>query len=266
MRDRKKMSKRKWTRRRFLRAAVLAVLGWLAAACGRPLRGRGTPLRESPSLTPPERELTPTEPGERALGNQNRPAVKPDWNVRYFQPYRPVDHDQWRLTVGGLVEAPQSFSLDYLLALPRLEQNTRMKCVECWSARAAWAGFTYAALAEVVRPLPEAAWVHFECADGYYESLSIEELSQPGVLFAYEMDGEPLLDEFGAPLRLVVAPKYGYKGPKVITHLRFETDQKRGYWPTVGPYSADGTIQPGQDFPLDLGEVREISGGEITDY
>lgn len=61
-------------------------------------------------------------------------------------------------------------------------------------------------------------------------------------------------------------PKYGYKGPKVITRLRFETEQKKGYWPTVGPYSADGTIQLGQDFPLDLDGMREISGGEITEY
>jgi DMSO/TMAO reductase YedYZ molybdopterin-dependent catalytic subunit len=208
----------------------------------------------------------PTQPGRRALVNDNAPEIKPTWNVRYFQPYVPVDHDAWRLTVDGWVAEPQSFSLADLQTLPRVDQNTRMKCVECWSARADWAGFTYAALAEVVRPLPEAAWVYFECADEYYESLSIEELSQPRVLFAYEMDGELLLDEFGAPLRLVVPPKYGYKGPKVITRLRFETEQQPGYWPTVGPYSTDGTIRPGRDFPLDIGEARSISGGEITDY
>ncbi|MFQ6099897.1 MAG: molybdopterin-dependent oxidoreductase [Anaerolineae bacterium] len=255
------MNQRKWTRRRFLRVAALTALGGLAAAC-EPSQ-RATPsleVVETPTLP------HPTQSRERVLTNENRPAIKPNWNVRYFRRYIPIEHDQWRLTVEGLVEAPQSLSLGDLLAWPRVEQDTRMKCVECWSARASWAGFTYDALAEIVRPLPKAAWVYFECADGYYESLSIEELSQSRVLFAYEMDGEPLLDEFGAPLRLVVPPKYGYKGPKVITSLRFETEQKKGYWPTVGPYSADGTIQPGRDFPLDLGEAREIEGGEITDY
>lgn len=248
----------RWTRRRFVRAAALGGLGALVAACG--VRSHdATP-------TAPQEGPTPTLSDRRPLTNENRPAVKPNWNVRYFRPYIPIDHDRWRLTVEGLVEAPQSLSLEDLLALPQVEQNTRMKCVECWSARADWAGFTYVTLAELVRPLPEAAWVYFECADGYYESLSIEELSQPRVLFAYEMDGEPLLDAFGAPLRLVVPPKYGYKGPKAITHMRFETTQQRGYWPTVGPYSPDGTIQPGQDFPLDLGEPRAISGGEIVDY
>ncbi len=249
----------RWSRRRFIRAAALGGLGALAAACG------VRPSEEAPSPTA-GLEAIPTQPGRPPLTNANRPAVKPDWNVRYFQPYVPIQHDRWRLTVEGLVQAPGRFSLDDLMALPRVEQNTRMKCVECWSARADWAGFTYAALAEIVRPLPEATWVYFECADGYYESLSVEELSQPRVLFAYEMDGEPLLDEFGAPLRLVVPPKYGYKGPKVIVRMRFESQQRRGYWPTVGPYSPDGTIQPGRDLPLDIGVPQEIEGGEITDY
>jgi DMSO/TMAO reductase YedYZ molybdopterin-dependent catalytic subunit len=200
------------------------------------------------------------------LTNENRPAVKPDWNVRYFQPYEPVDPNEWRLAVDGLVAAPQAFSLDDLRALAREEQDTRMKCVECWSARAVFAGFTYATLAEVVQPSAEATWVTFECADGYYESLSIDELSQPRVLFAYEMDGEPVLDEFGAPLRLVAPSKYGYKWPKAITRLLFVTEEEEGYWPTVGPYSPEGTVQPGRDFPLDIGEAQEIDGGEITEY
>ncbi len=243
-----------WTRRRFLRTAALSALGGLAAACG-PARRMGTPTRPSPTAT-----------SGKVLGNENRPAIKPDWNVRYFQSYRPVDRDDWRLTVEGLVEAPQSLSLDDILDLPRVEQDTRMKCVECWSARAMWAGFTYETLAECVEPSSEAAWVTFECADGYYESLSIAELSQPRVIFAYEMDDEPLLDEFGAPLRMVVPSKYGYKWPKAITLLRFETDERKGYWPSVGPYTTDGYVQPGKDFPLDLGAAVEISGGEITEY
>jgi len=248
----------KWTRRQFVRSVVTGGLGLLASACG--IR----PTDETPtSVGPPP---PPTPLGRPALGNQNQPAVNPNWNVRYFQPYYPLDQSLWRLEVDGLVQAPQSLSRDRLLALPRVEQDTRMKCVECWSARAVFAGFDYAALAQVVQPLPEATWVTFECGDGYYESLSIEELSQPRVLFAYEMDGQPLLEEFGAPLRLVAPSKYGYKWPKVITAMRFEASQRRGYWPTVGPYSPDGTVQPGQDFPLDLGEVREISGGEITTY
>lgn len=121
------MNQQEWTRRRFLRAAVLAALGGLAAACGQ---------SQQPSPSPEPTTLLPTQSGERVLSNENRPEIKPDWNIRYFQPYRPITHDEWRLTVEGLVEAPHSLSLNDLLALPRVEQDTRMKCVECWSARA----------------------------------------------------------------------------------------------------------------------------------
>lgn len=255
---------RSWSRRRFLRMAILATLGGAAASCT-PLR-RGTPVLELPEGIETPTVPNPTRAGARQLGNENRLAVKPDWNVRYFQPYRPIDPDQWRLSVDGLVEKPQSLPLDGIADLPRVEDDIRMKCVECWSARAEWAGFTYATLAEMVQPLPEAKAVTFECADGYYESLSIKALSQPGVLFAHQMDGEPLLAEFGAPLRLVVPSKYGYKWPKAITRLCFEAQEKDGYWPDAGPYSPDGRVQPGKDFPLDLKETREIDGGAITEY
>ncbi len=252
------------SRRQFVRAAALAGAGAALAACAaRQETAVAPPLVRTEDVSP---TALPTQAGRSPLGNENRPAVNPNWNVRYFQPYTPVDPAQWRLAAEGLVEAPQTFSLDELRALPRREQSTRMKCVECWSARADWAGFSYAALTEVVRPLPEATWLYFECADGYYESLSVQELGAPRVLFAYEMDGELLLAEFGAPLRLVVPAKYGYKWPKAITRLTWENGQRAGYWPTVGPYSAEGTVGAGRDFPLDLQETREISGGEITDY
>jgi len=257
---------RRWTRRQFFHTALISALGAVAAACGA-RQSPATPTSTAGEPTPEQPTPIPTQPGREPLTNENRPAVKSTWNVRYFRPYVPVDPELWRLTVDGLVDAPQSFSLENLMALPRITQDTRMKCVECWSARAIFAGFSYAALAEIVQPLSEAAWVYFECADGYYESLSIEELSQPRTFFAYEMDDERLLAEFGAPLRLVVPPKYGYKWPKAIARLRFDAIKRNGYWPTVGPYTPEGTVQPGYDAPVDdPGETHRISGGEITEY
>jgi hypothetical protein len=57
--------------------------------------------------------------------------------------------------------------------------------------------------------------------------------------------------------------KYGYKSPKAIVRLVFAEEELRGYWPMVGPYTTTGEIQPGSDYPLDLGERRQISGGEV---
>ena len=255
--------RRVWSRRRFLRAAILAALGGAVTSCA-PLSER-TPDPATPKATDPLALTNATRSVERILRNENQPDVKPDWNVRYFRPYRPVDRDHWRLNVDGLVESPRSLSLEAVSHLPRVDFGVRMTCVEGWSAEAAWGGFTYTALAELVQPSSDATWLTFECADGYYESLSIEELSQPQVLFAYDMDGEPLFAEFGAPLRMVVPSKYGYKWPKAITHLRFESRPTVGYWPSAGPYSAHGDIGRREDSPLGQGDSRETDSG-VTAY
>ncbi|HEX9015610.1 MAG TPA: molybdopterin-dependent oxidoreductase, partial [Chloroflexota bacterium] len=182
--------------------------------------------------------------------------------VRYFTPFPAVDPALWTLTVDGLVSAPRSFSLAEIQALPLVSQISRLKCVECWSAAAKWGGFRYDSLAAIVRPAPEARWVHFRCADGYYESLSIEELRLDRVLFVHRMNDQPLPDDHGAPLRMIVPFKYGYKGAKAITHLSFENGQLRGYWPAVGGYNVNGNVQEGWDHPLDLPGTRRIDGDE----
>ncbi len=243
-----------YTRRAFLTGAA-ATLAALAASCatGRPAGlPAGTPL--------------PTKEDGEVLRNENSPDVRPDWNVRFYRAFQALDPEAWRLSVDGLVEAPGAFSLAELRALPAVEQVSRMVCVEGWSAKASWAGFAYPALADVVRPTQEATWLYLECGDGYYEYLQVTELQEPRVLFAYDMDGEPLHPKFGAPLRLLVPSKYGYKGPKTVVRIHFQDSGGAGYWPTVGLYSTDGLIQPGIDHPLDLGGRREIGAGEVTAY
>jgi sulfoxide reductase catalytic subunit YedY len=188
--------------------------------------------------------------------------------VRYFQPFYPPTREEWRLEVSGLVERPRTFRFEEIRSeMPKVTREARLKCVECWSARRTWGGFTYEALAQIVRPLLEARYVEFRCADTYWEVLSTEELAREGVVFAYELDGALLPDEYGAPLRLLVPWKYGYKMPKAIVSMEFKAEGGKGYWPTVGPYTPEGDIQPGTDHPLDLGKgPRTIPGGEITAY
>jgi len=244
------------TRREFMKGIASALAAGLAASCapGQPGEDatRGAPL--------------PTKEGSEMLRNENSPAIRPDWNVRFYRPFQALDVEVWRLTVDGLVETPRAFTLSELRALPVVEQVSRLVCVEGWSAKAGWTGFTYQALADAVRPVPEADWVYVESGDGYYEYLQVIELQESRVLFAYDMDGEPLHPKFGAPLRLLVPYKYGYKGPKTITRIRFQDSGGAGYWSTVGFYSTNGDIQPGIDHPLDLGGRRELKGGEVTEY
>ena len=137
--------------------------------------------------------------------------------------------------------------------------------MECWSAAAKWEGFHLRSLLEIVDPLPGARWegFHLHCADDYYESSSLEELLMGRVLFVHRMNDQFLPDVYGAPLRLMVPFKYGYKNPKAIVRLVFAKEELPGYWPTVGPYTTGGDIRPGSDHPLDLDGTRQITGGEV---
>jgi sulfoxide reductase catalytic subunit YedY len=183
--------------------------------------------------------------------------------VRYYQPFEPVDPDRWTLSVEGLVKRPQAFTLADIQALPRVSQVSRLKCVECWSAAAKWEGFHLSALMSLVEPKPGVTWVHFHCADGYFESLPLEKLLHERTLLVYRMNDDTLPAAYGAPLRLIIPPKYGYKSAKAITSLAFESEELVGYWSKRGPYTTEGDIEPGRDHPLDLEGVREIMVGEI---
>ncbi len=78
------------------------------------------------------------------------------------------------------------------------------------------------------------------------------------------MNDELLPAKYGSPLRLVAPSKYGYKWAKAIVRMEFATDEKTGYWPTVGPYTPSGAILGGSDYPLDIpGGSRPIDRGEV---
>jgi DMSO/TMAO reductase YedYZ molybdopterin-dependent catalytic subunit len=145
------------------------------------------------------------------------------------------------------------------------EHSTRIYLVYCVQLR--WGGFQYETLAEQAAPQPEATHVRFDCADGYWEVVSIEELADPRVVFVLRMNDDLLLDEYGAPLRMMYPAKYGYKSAKGVTAVTFSDEGGAGYWSTVGAYTTYGDIQPGVDFPQDLpGERKQIEGGEIMAY
>jgi len=187
--------------------------------------------------------------------------------INYWKPLRRIQAEDWSLAVGGLCENPQSFTLDQLHRLPIRKQTSRLKCVECWSAKAEWTGFHFSDLMKLCPPKPEAKGVAFHCGDAYVEHLSLVNLTHPRTLLVTGMDGAPLSHEHGFPLRVIVPFKYGYKNPKAILKIEYVSDVQFGTWSKIGPYSPDGTILPGTDHPLDLGKTpRRIPGGEITSY
>jgi DMSO/TMAO reductase YedYZ molybdopterin-dependent catalytic subunit len=200
------------------------------------------------------------------------PSDQPDENgfrLMWYNPVPPIDQKNWRLSVSGLVEKPAALTVADLRKLPHQEQRSRMKCVQCWSARTTWGGFRFHELVDIVKPKATAKAVRIDCADKWYEYFAIHDLVSARVLLALDMAGQSLADKHGAPLRLIDPARYGYKSAKLITAIQFVAEGKGSMACDIGPYySATGEIQAGYDHPLDLGgKVRKkIAGGEITEY
>lgn len=199
------------------------------------------------------------------------PSDTPDefnFRLMWYNPVPAIDQRAYKLRISGLVEKPAMLTVPDLRRLPRDSYTARMKCVQCWSSKALWGGFRFAHLMELVKPKSEAKAVRIDCADKWFEYMSIEEMLSPRVLMVMDMGGKPLTDSHGAPLRLMDPGRYGYKCAKLITSIEFVTEGKGSMACDLGSYySADGIIKPGYDQPLDLGGPRRrIRGGEITDY
>lgn len=138
----------------------------------------------------------------------------------------------FRLRVDGLVERPASLSLEDLARLGASEQITMHHCIQGWSGIAQWGGIPMKALIAHVRPLPEARVVVFySFGDGlyggaYYDTQSLENTLQPTCLLATHMNGQPVPDLYGAPLRLRVENQLGYKMVKWIERIEFVASEK----------------------------------------
>lgn len=200
------------------------------------------------------------------------PTDTPDefgFRIMWYNPVPAIDKSSYRLQVEGLVERPREFALNELQAYPQETQSTRLKCVQCWSARTTWGGFRFGELLEDVKPQPAAKAVRIDCWDRWYEYMSLEEMAESGVMLCLAMAGQPLSDQHGAPLRLLAPSRYGYKSAKLVTKITFAAEGGGSMACDIGPYySPTGEILAGYDHPLDLGpnERRKIQGGEITDY
>jgi DMSO/TMAO reductase YedYZ molybdopterin-dependent catalytic subunit len=143
----------------------------------------------------------------------------------------------WKLAVQGAGDSPVSLSIDAIKALPKIEMITEFKCIEGWSTIMKWSG---ARLSDFIakygpRNLDPESYVSMETPDkGYYVGLEMACAMHPQTLLAYEMNGEPLPDEHGGPLRLVTPLKYGVKNIKRIGQIAFTDQRPRDYWAERG--------------------------------
>ena len=186
----------------------------------------------------------------------------------------------WNLEVGGLVENPQTFSLDDLVENFTLEERLyRFRCVEAWSMVVPWTGFQLSKLLATVRPTPEAKFVRFISANDpatmpgvnlipqypwpYTEGLRLDEAQNELTLLAMGLYQKPLLTQNGAPIRLVVPSKYGYKNPKSLVKIELTAEQPATFWNSIGPteYSFESNVDPDEPHPRwSQAEERPLGG------
>ena len=159
-----------------------------------------------------------------------------------------LDAAKWRLQIEDPASQPASFSLtlDDVKALPRVESVTELKCIEGWSQVVQWTGARFSDFVENYRlgkRDPKAIkssdhflrYVSLSTPDGaYYVGLDMASARHPQTLLCYEMNGEPLTEGHGAPLRLVIPVKYGIKSIKRIGTIRFTDDCPADYWAKKG--------------------------------
>ncbi len=169
----------------------------------------------------------------------------------------------WKIEIGGLVEKPLTIDAMELVATMPLEERVyRFRCVEAWAMIVPWTGFPFSKLAALVQPKAEAKFVRFITASKpdqmpgiaenpeypwpYFEGLRMDEAMHPLTWVATGVYGKPLAKQFGAPVRLVVPWKYGYKSAKSLVKIEFIAQQPKTFWETLQPveYPFESNVNP----------------------
>jgi DMSO/TMAO reductase YedYZ molybdopterin-dependent catalytic subunit len=172
------------------------------------------------------------------------PALGGGWRIYAVNPPFPQFHPvSWRLRIDGLVEHPQEFSYSQLLSLPRAHQVSDFHCVTGWSVSGVrWGGVRFADLLAQAKPTSAARALAFVSAEyPYVDTLTLEQLSAPDAMLAYEMDGAPLTRPHGAPVRVVMPQMYGYKGVKWVERITVTDQISPGFWEQRG-YDQDAWV------------------------
>ena len=172
----------------------------------------------------------------------------------------------WKVDVSGLVRQPKTFDLDDLLKFGQEERIYRLRCVETWSMVIPWVGFPLRKLLDAVEPTPEAKFVRFETilapeqmpgqrSGGfrwpYAEGLRLDEAMHDLTILATGLYGKPLPPQDGAPIRLVVPWKYGFKDIKSIVKIALVAEMPATFWSSNAPdeYGFYGNVNPDVPHP-----------------
>jgi len=171
----------------------------------------------------------------------------------------------WTIKVEGLVAKPQVIDADKIFGLKPIESRVyRFRCVEAWSMVIPWDGYPLAELIKVMNPLPSAKYVQFLSVEDsktellpsgiswpYSEGLRMDEAMNPLTLLTFGSYGETLANQQGAPIRVIVPWKYGFKSAKSIVKIKFLDKQPRTTWNDLASseYGFYSNVNPNVDHP-----------------
>lgn len=260
------------------RRAWLQRAGWAAAGAAlAPVAWAASPPTASrPGKQPPLPAVPGTVPGARTAE-----ALTPYDQISQYNNFYEFGFDKdeparlahrmrlrpWTVQVDGLVAKPQTLDIDALLRLAPMEERIyRLRCVEGWSMVVPWIGYPLATLIERVQPLGSAKFIEFhtladrETMPGlrsnvllwpYVEGLRMDEARHPLTLLTFGLYGEMLPPQNGAPLRVVVPWKYGFKSGKSIVRIRFVEKQPATAWTVAAPqeYGFYANVNPDVPHP-----------------
>jgi sulfoxide reductase catalytic subunit YedY len=186
----------------------------------------------------------------------------------------------WTVSVEGDVKTPRKFSMDEILKLAPLEERIyRHRCVERWSIVVPWIGYSLSTILKLVEPLPKAKYAAFQTFYDakqmphsyntgldypYVEGLRLDEAMHPLALLCVGMYGETLPNQDGAPVRMVIPWKYGYKSIKSIVKIRLQSSEPPTTWNRQAPneYGFYSNVNPNVDHPR-WSQATERRLGEI---
>ena len=186
----------------------------------------------------------------------------------------------WTVTIDGAVEKKQTLDVDTIIKIASPEERIyRHRCVEGWSIVVPWVGFSLSELINKAKPTGKAKYVEFTTIEDpkqmpgqrgrvldwpYVEGLRMDEAMHPLALLCFGMYGEALPNQDGAPLRIVVPWKYGFKSGKAIVRIRFTDSQPRTTWAEMAPneYGFYANVNPHVDHPR-WSQAKERRLGEF---
>ncbi len=247
-------------RRQFMKSAAFVAGGALLAACA-PRSAAVSPTPTAPGETPAATHALPTTGQQDELGD---PLTAYDAVIGYNNYYEFTTDKQgvaplaqnfktrpWTVEVGGLVNKPHTYDIDELIKkFPGEDRIYRLRCVEAWSMVIPWTGFQLSKLLKEAEPTGAAKYVHFvsildpQQMPGqnspfytwpYSEGLRLDEAMHDLTLLGTGLYGKDLLPQSGAPLRVVVPWKYGFKSAKAIVKIELVADQPRTLWSDAAP-------------------------------